>query len=198
MPVGDTGQLREFYDRLVAPETQNDGLIVNTVGGADDKWTNAQVGNLTYCVSNKFGTRKADIVNAMNGGAGLWEAAAPRINFVYVPSQDASCTTRNKAVVFSVEPVQTTQYIARAFFPSTPKRSRNVLVDDSIWTSGSWTPANILGHELGHTLGLPPRAHPARGRHLLRGQQLAPADAVRLGVDHALPAVQRLVEQPLA
>ena len=45
------------------------------------------------------------------------------------------------------------QYIARAFFPSTPKRSRNVLVDDSIWTLGSWTPANIMGHELGHTLG---------------------------------------------
>ena len=28
-----------------------------------------------------------------------------------------------------------------------------MLVDDSIWTSGSWTPTNILGHELGHTLG---------------------------------------------
>ena len=66
---------------------------------------------------------------------------------------DANCNTRNRSVLFSVEPVQTTQYIARAFFPSTPKRSRNVLVDDSIWTSGSWTPSNILGHELGHTLG---------------------------------------------
>jgi hypothetical protein len=153
VPVGDTGQLREFYDRLVGPETRNDGLIVNTVGGADDKWSTAQVGNLTYCVSDKFGTRKADIVNAMNGGAGLWEGASSKINFVYVPSQDASCTTRNNSVLFSVEPVQTTQYIARAFFPSTPKRSRNVLVDDSIWTSGSWTPSNILGHELGHTLG---------------------------------------------
>jgi len=49
--------------------------------------------------------------------------------------------------------VTSTQYIARAFFPSTSKRSRNVLVDDSIWTSGSWTPSNIVAHELGHTLG---------------------------------------------
>ena len=89
----------------------------------------------------------------MASGAGLWEAASSKINFVYVPAQDASCNTRNNNVLFSVEPVQTTQYIARAFFPSTPKRSRNVLVDDSIWTSGSWTPANILAHELGHTLG---------------------------------------------
>ena len=127
--------------------------IVNTVGGVDDKWSTSQVGNLTYCVSTKFGTRYADIVNAMASGAGLWEAASSKINFVYVPAQDANCTTRNNSVLFSVEPVQTSQYIARAFFPSTPKRSRNVLVDDSIWTSGSWTPTNILGHELGHTLG---------------------------------------------
>ena len=99
VPVANTGQLQEFYDRLVGPETHGaTASIVNTVGGADDKWTNAQVGNLTYCVSSKFGTRKADIVNAMNSGAGLWEAAAPRINFVYVPSQDANCTTRNKSV----------------------------------------------------------------------------------------------------
>ena len=154
-PVATAGDLKAYYDRMVhgSEEAMENGLVVNTVGGADDKWSTAQVGNLTYCVSNKFGTRKADIVNAMNGGAGLWEAASSRINFVYVPSQDASCTVRNNNVLFSVEPVQTTQYIARAFFPSSPKRSRNVLVDDSIWSSGSWTPSNILGHELGHTLG---------------------------------------------
>lgn len=152
-PVATTGDLKTFYDKLVGTGTPTNGLVVNTVGGADDRWSTSQVGNLTYCVSSKFGTRKADIVNAMNSGAGLWEAASSRINFVHVPSQDANCTTRNNAVLFSVEPVQTSQYIARAFFPSTPKRSRNVLVDDSIWTSGSWTPSNILGHELGHTLG---------------------------------------------
>ena len=154
-PIADAGELKGYYDRMVhgSEEAMEEGLVVNTVGGVDDKWSTSQVGNLTYCVSSKFGTRKADIVNAMNGGAGLWEAASSRINFVYVPSQDANCTTRNNSVLFSVEPVQTSQYIARAFFPSTPKRSRNVLVDDSIWTSGSWTPANIMGHELGHTLG---------------------------------------------
>ena len=155
-PERTTGGMRTFYDSMVdpkAPKTDSDSLIVNTVGGADDKWSASQALNLTYCVSNKFGTRKGDIVNAMNGGAGLWESASSKVNFVYVPAQDANCTTRNNSVLFSVEPVSTTQYIARAFFPSTPKRSRNVLVDDSIWTSGSWTPVNILGHELGHTLG---------------------------------------------
>ncbi len=152
-PFGNSADLRKFYDRMVNPETHEDGLIINTVYGADDKWTAAQVANLTYCVSTKFGARHADVVSAMASGAGLWEAASSKVNYVYVGSQDGACTTRNKSVVFSVEPVATTQYIARAFFPSTPKRSRNILIDDSIWTSGSWTPTNIIGHELGHTLG---------------------------------------------
>lgn len=152
--VSGKGDLKKFYERLVGPEsTPTDGLIVNTVGGVDDRWSAAQVANLTYCVSTKFGSRHTDIVNAMAAGAGLWEAASSRVNFVHVSSQDGSCTTRNKSVVFSVEPVSTTQYIARAFFPSSSKRQRNVLVDDSIWSSGNWEPGDILGHELGHTLG---------------------------------------------
>jgi hypothetical protein len=83
-PVADTAQLRAFYDRMVAPQGMEEGLVVNTVGGVDDKWSTSQVGNLTYCVSTKFGTRHGDIVTAMNGGAGLWEAASSKINFVYV------------------------------------------------------------------------------------------------------------------
>ncbi len=151
--VSGNQQLKEFYDKVVAPEPMHDGLIVNTVGGADDKWSATQVANLTYCVSTKFGTRHGDIVNAMAAGAGLWEAASSKVNFVYVPAQDANCSTRNNSVLFSVEPVQTSQYIARAFFPSTPKRQRNVLIDDSIWSSGNWEPGDVLAHELGHALG---------------------------------------------
>lgn len=155
-PVDSAGELRQFYDSLTnAPKgrTVEDGLVVNTVQGADDKWSASQALNLTYCVSTKFGSRHGDVVNAMAGGAGLWEGATSKINFTYVAAEDASCNTRNNRVLFSVEPVSTTQYIARAFFPSTPKRSRNVLIDDSIWTAGSWSPSNILGHELGHALG---------------------------------------------
>lgn len=145
--------LRAFYDQLISPETMNDGLIVNTVNGATDKWSASKVSNLTYCVSTKFGMRHADVVNAMQSGAALWESASSKINFVYVSSADSKCTTRNNSIVFSVEPVATTQYIARAFFPSTADRQQNVLIDDSIWSSGSWTPTNIIGHELGHVLG---------------------------------------------
>lgn len=152
--ISTRSDLRTFYDSMVESRTTPDnGLVVNTVNGADDKWSATQVANLTYCVSTKFGTRHDDIVAAMSAGAGLWEAASSKINFVHVPAQDGKCTTRNNSVLFSVEPVSTSQYIARAFFPSTPKRQRNVLVDDSIWTSGTWEPGDILGHELGHTLG---------------------------------------------
>ncbi|REJ08495.1 peptidase M16 [Microbacterium bovistercoris] len=151
--ISSQTDLRAFYDRLIGLDTPTDGLIVNTVNGADDKWSASQVGNLTYCVSTKFGTRHDDVVAAMQSGAALWESASSKIDFVHVSSADSSCTTRNKSVLFSVEPVNTSQYIARAFFPSSPDRQMNVLVDDSIWSSGAWTPTNIIGHELGHTLG---------------------------------------------
>jgi hypothetical protein len=155
--ISSDGDLKKFYNSMVTDKLTGKklegGLIVNTVNGADDKWSASQALNLTYCVSTKFGTRHGDVVAAMAGGAGLWEASTTKVNFVYVPAQDGSCNTRNKSVLFSVEPVNTSQYIARAFFPSTSKRSRNVLIDDSIWTSGAWEPIDIIGHELGHTLG---------------------------------------------
>ena len=106
-------------------------------------------------MSSKFGSQKANVVNAMNAGTALWENATSRVNFTHVTSADSSCTTRNNAVLFSVEPTKTTSYIARAFFPSSSDRSRNILVNaSSLMNSGSWTPGNIMGHELGHTLGL--------------------------------------------
>lgn len=157
-PAGTNADLRSFYDRMTGAAkgtaTPENGLVVNTVGGADDKWSASQALALTYCVSDKFGSQKGDVVAAMNQGTALWETATSRVNFTYVSAQDGKCTTRNNNVLFSVEPTRTTQYIARAFFPSTSKRSRNVLVNaSSLMSSGSWTPGNIMGHELGHVLG---------------------------------------------
>lgn len=156
-PALNRGDLRGYYDKMTKEpkgQTHEDGLIINKVNGVMDKWSATQALNLTYCVSTKFNADYSRVVSAMNAGVGLWESASPGINYIHVSSQDSSCNTRNNSVVFSVEPTKTQQYIARAFFPSYPKSSRNVLVNArSLYNAGSWTPGNIMGHELGHTLG---------------------------------------------
>ena len=65
-PVATDGDLRQFYDGMMGPRrVAEDGLIVNTVNGRDDKWSASQVGNLTYCVSTKFGADHARMVQVM-------------------------------------------------------------------------------------------------------------------------------------
>lgn len=153
IPVSGERQLRDFYQGLVEPSHEAN-LVVNTVYGKDDVWSVSQAKNLTYCVSTKFGSDHARVRDAMASGAAQWEAASSGVDFTYVAAQDGKCTTRNNNVLFSVEPTRTTSYIARAFFPSTPKRQRNVLVSTSqLFNAGSWTPSNIMAHELGHALG---------------------------------------------
>jgi hypothetical protein len=156
-PLANARALRSYYDGMVgSPVTKliQTGLVVNTVQGEDDTWSQAKVGNLTYCVSNKFGNRKNAVVRAAAQGTALWERASSAIDYVRVRSADASCTTRNKQVVFSIEPTKTQAFIARAFFPSSPDARRNIKVNPvSLLTTPDWPPGNILGHELGHTLG---------------------------------------------
>ena len=153
--IVDTAALRDYYDAMVGSrDTDSTSLVVNTNNGADDVWDASTARNLTYCVSDDFGADKADVVAAMDDGVGQWEAASGGVDFIHVTEADADCTVWNGSVMFSVEPTNTTQYIARAFFPSSPDDQRNVLVNaSSLMSSGSWTPGNIMAHELGHTLG---------------------------------------------
>ena len=134
--------------------TLEQGLIVNRVGGADDKWSAAQAANLTYCIDSKsFGSRYSAVVSAMNSATGAWEATA-RVNFVHSSSLDGNCNARTTGVVFNVRQVQTSQYLARAFFPSTSRRGREILVSASSFGNISpWTLTGVLRHELGHTIG---------------------------------------------
>lgn len=129
-------------------------LIVNRVGGADDKWSATTAANITYCISRtSFGTRYNTVVTAMNAAAAAWEGTA-RVNFVHDSARDGSCTSRTSAVVFNVRQVNTTQYLARAFFPSTTRRSRELLIASSSFGNISpWTLAGVLRHELGHAIG---------------------------------------------
>ncbi|MEJ7598304.1 MAG: M57 family metalloprotease [Kofleriaceae bacterium] len=143
-------------DRADGLATIQQGLIVNRVGGVDDKWSASAAQNITYCVSQKgFGSRYSAVVSAMSSAAGAWESATGGgVNFVHDSSQDGNCTSRNRNVVFDVNQVTTSQYLARAFFPSSSRRSRNVLISTSSFGNiAPWTLAGVLRHELGHTIG---------------------------------------------
>ncbi|MBW3086499.1 hypothetical protein KEM60_02720 [Austwickia sp. TVS 96-490-7B] len=155
-PMKSAPALKNFFKRVTSPDLPSgtDRLIVNQVNGKDDVWSASQVGNLTYCVSDKFGPIKEDVATAMRQGGGLWSAASSKIRFVHDATQDATCSTANTKVVFSVEPIAKAPYIARAFFPSSAKSERNILVNLSDWGKGSWEAKNVLGHEMGHILGL--------------------------------------------
>jgi hypothetical protein len=149
-PIESLKLLREFFDRLHTPG----GLIVQRNGSVDAAWSSTQKRNLTYCVSDRFGTNKARVVQGMADAAAAWEAAAD-IKYVYRPDQDANCTASNTNVLFDVNPVNANgSYLARAFFPGQSRGTRNVLIDGSAFrSSGSFSLVGILRHELGHTLG---------------------------------------------
>jgi len=159
----DLVQLRAAYDRYRG-QFEYDGvartsqpLIVNRVNGQDDRWSATAAVNLTYCVSSSgkggFGTNYSAVVNAMNSAAGAWEGTA-RVNFVHASAQDGNCNSRNNNVVFNVSRVCRGQYLARAFFPSSSRRGREILVDcTSFGNISPWTLTGVLRHELGHTIG---------------------------------------------
>jgi hypothetical protein len=147
-PIETLEQLEAFYWQAYG----GGELIVNQRNGQDDKWSAAAAANLTYCVSTKFGGDHGRVVDAVAAGAAFWEGASS-VDFVYLPAHNGSCTTRNNAVVFSVEPTKDPGLYARAFFPSSSARQQNVLINAKNTFNGDYVPANILGHELGHALG---------------------------------------------
>ncbi len=145
-------------ERAAGLDTTEQPSIVNRVGGKDDVWPANIASNLTYCVDNKSfsASRYTAVVNALESATGTWESAAGAgVNFVHDASQDSDCNSRNNNVVFNVRQVQTSQYLARAFFPSTGRRGREVLISfSSFGNIAPWTLTGVLRHELGHTLGL--------------------------------------------
>ena len=146
----DSSVMRGLYD----DERSGQRLVVNRAGKRDDRWGADEARGLRYCVSDAFGAQKANVVSAMDAAAAAWEAVA-NVDFVYAPAEDAGCDAKNRAVVFDVSPAELGNgVLARAFFPSTGRSGRRVLVDgDAFGELGAWTLAGVFTHELGHTLG---------------------------------------------
>jgi uncharacterized protein (TIGR03382 family) len=151
-PVSGDAELYRIWESTV-----QGALAVYTANGQDVKWDANQRKNLTYCISNNFGANKQAVIDAMRTASDAgWERFAD-VNFTYVPAQDGNCTAANPNVLFDVNPVNANgQYLARAFFPNSPRGERNVLIDNVAFQpggTGGVPLTNILAHELGHTLG---------------------------------------------
>ena len=164
-PVRDEAELRQIYeaflDSVAQAQARADGygtteqeLIVNRVNGVDDKWSSSAAQNIRYCISSSsFGSRYSTVVSAMNSATAAWEATAS-VNFIHDSAKDGACNASTTGVTFDVRQTSTTSYLARAFFPSYPRSSRNILISTSAFGSISpYTRTGILRHELGHTLG---------------------------------------------
>ncbi|WP_437684154.1 hypothetical protein [Sorangium sp. So ce131] len=149
MPIATREQLEDFY----LAHVQQGALIVQSAGLADDRWSDAQKRNITYCVSTSFGGYYAAVVVAMANATAAWEAAAD-VNFTHLSAHDWACAANNPAVVFDVSPTVWQPYLARAFLPSYPRAYRSMLVDAGAFGPiAPYTLSGVLRHELGHTLG---------------------------------------------
>ncbi|HTN89504.1 MAG TPA: hypothetical protein VL242_37765 [Sorangium sp.] len=149
IPVDGLDGLERFYERHV----RRGALIVHQDHGKDVKWSDRKKLHLSYCVSAAFGAQHGAVVSAMESAAAAWEGAA-HIDFVHLADQDEACDARNKKVVFDVSPVKDQPYYARAFFPDSKRRDRNLLIDAAaLEPMDFWTLTGVLRHELGHALG---------------------------------------------
>jgi len=148
IPIENEKKLKEYYNSRIAK------LIVDVSGQSDNIWSDSNKNNITYCISDNFGSYYNETVTAMNNATGAWEAEGD-VTFVHVSSQDGNCTASNNSVLFDVNPTTTTQYYARAFFPDSSRSARNVLISTTIaYDSNKPSITGILRHELGHALGL--------------------------------------------
>lgn len=155
--VSNEKKLKEYYERFVAQEVARkqgkDFSVVHQSGGKDVVWSNYKKWELSYCISDSFGNNKAAVVAAIETAAKSWQESAD-VLFRYKSEHDANCDANNLSVLFDVSPATSGSYLARAFFPDDVRADRNVLINNSAFTSTYPTLTGLMRHELGHTLGL--------------------------------------------
>lgn len=144
----------EWLGREYAARTSGTSALQVVWGlGGYAIWQSPTTRNLTYCVSDAFGSYKRAVVAGLNRAALSWSARLPVV-FRYLPEHDAACTSANTQVVFRV--VQRSDSAAGnlSFYPDAAPQDRELRV------STSWlvtpTPSGFdraLRHDVGHILG---------------------------------------------
>jgi hypothetical protein len=161
--------LRSASAGVVSTVTDNPELLVNTVAGKPTYWATLASRTLRYSIARasfpdqaKFDTVVRDMAVATN----TWSAACPRCKLTFSHraefdnQQDINLfisQLRSDAIRFVVfySDAPENQFIARAFFPSSPAEQRAVILDQSYFNLNGtrFTGPGVLRHELGHTLG---------------------------------------------
>ncbi|EQC50696.1 M57 family metalloprotease [Bacteriovorax sp. DB6_IX] len=149
IPVSDLNEIEKY----LAPKNYVNKLIINVLAGnLVDSWSEAQRFNLSYCISNEFGDKKEQVIASMEEASQDWMTTG-NLKFVYDPSQDEECHAGNESILFDIRPANHGGYLARAFFPSSPRSQRNLIIDQSSFTIDESALVGILRHEIGHILG---------------------------------------------
>lgn len=164
IPITTEAQLLRFYQKLIiepapgrlplAQGRKSVELIVNQNNNVDDVWPQAQRCGIRYCVSRiSTGTRYQQVVDALSAAGQAWSSNAG-VKYVHAQDQDNNCTPNNNQVDFDVQVVTGRPFLARAFFPTQARSTRNILIDStSFSTTPPLTLEGVLRHELGHTIG---------------------------------------------
>lgn len=160
VPIWGEEALQEYY---YSRRGLVQGLTVMNTSAVDAIWDRTERFDLRYCISDDFGERKAEVVQAFNAAVEEWEEIAD-VDLVYATEHDARCSTRNAQVVFNVRPGDDpfASYIARAFFPNYKEREKREVIiamdehdrmAESDTIEGDYTLQGVLRHEIGHVLG---------------------------------------------
>ncbi|MEO0337301.1 MAG: M57 family metalloprotease, partial [Pseudomonadota bacterium] len=107
--------------------------------------------NLTYCVSERFGSERDKVVTAIDTAASDWMEVA---NVTFSRLEVKGCKVGSPEVLFAVTPAsRRSRFSMRAFFPSSPVEKRRIQANKG---KIKWPLKRITGifrHELGHVLG---------------------------------------------
>lgn len=114
-----------------------------------DFWSKKEAQNLSFCVSDQFGTNFRRIQSVTKAAAEEWMRYA---NVDFKTSQITSCEKSQSTYLFKVVPVtRRSKYRARAFFPSSERRK--VEINRRFERLGDLELKQLILHEFGHVLG---------------------------------------------